>query len=103
MIQFLVHKVIIRNRNVSNIILLTSAILSVGPAFTVFMLLMDLVFTFNSTIIDPLAFLFDCCRCQCLNEVTNNIYKLLFQMKKYEVGGFRRMRTSSQMMFETKI
>ena len=64
---------------------------------------MDQVFIFNSTILTPLAYLFALCKIECLNRLVDDSYAFLFQMKPHEVSGFRRMRTITQMIFETFI
>ena len=77
---------------------------SIFPIFTVYMLLMDQVFVVNTTLLTPVAFLLKkCFKIQCLNEMIDSSYERLFQMKPHEVGGFRRMRTITQAIFETLI
>ncbi len=52
----------------------------------------------------PVAYLFNyCCKVECVNTLIDGSYEYLFQMKRHEVGGFRRMRTITQVIFETLI
>ena len=74
------------------------------PIFTVYMLAMDQVFVLNTTLLAPVAYLLKiCCKTECLYDVIDGSYERMFQMKPHEVSGFRRMRTITQMMFETFI
>ena len=93
-IQFLLDRVIRRDKKSTNIVLMATAWTSICPIFTVYMLLMDQVFVVNTTLLTPVAFLFKkCFKIQCLNKMIDSSYERLFQMKPHEVGGFRRMRT----------
>ena len=64
------------------------------------MLLMDNMFVFNSTILSPISLLFGL---SYLDDFIDGTYEVLFQMKRHEVSGFRRMRTITQLIFESVI
>ena len=103
-IQFLLDKVIRRDKKQVNLVLMLTAWSSIFPVFTVYMLFMDQVFVLNTTILAPVAFLFKAgCGIDCLNSFIDGTYEFLFQMKSHEVSGFRRMRTITQVIFETLI
>ena len=68
LIQFLLDRVIRREKKSSNLVLMTTAWSSIFPIFTVYMLLMDQVFILNTTVLVPVALLFKCCNIGCLNN-----------------------------------
>ena len=77
---------------------------SILPIFTVYMLSLDLIFVLNTTLFAPIGYLLTkCCRIKSLNSLIDGSYERLFQMKPHEVVGFRRMRTITQMIFESVI
>ena len=76
----------------------------------VYLLLMDLVFIIQVIVFKPIVFVIETVR----NRVTDSranlnildmfedyMYSVMFEMTKSEVSGFRRLRTISQMIFET--
>ena len=77
---------------------------SICPALMVFLFVMDHVFIINSTIFEAIALLASYfCTVNRLNRCIDNSYEYLFHMQKHEVNGFRRMRTFTQLMFESTI
>ena len=67
-IQFLLDRVMRRDKQSSNIILMATAWISIFPIFMIYMLFMDLVFIFNTTFLSLLAYLFkSCCNIECLD------------------------------------
>lgn len=104
MIQFLLDRVLRRDKTKNNIMLVVIAWSSICPLFILFMFVMDQVFVINSTFFEVLAMVLGCCcSVRPLIECIEGSYELLFQMKKHEVSGFRRMRTITQLMFESLI
>lgn len=98
MIEFLTEKVIKRDREDTNILLMTISWCSLFPIFIVFLWFMDIVFIVNTTIFEPIAWLIGL---SCMTEAIEGTYEVLFQMKKHEVSGFKRMRTITQLFFES--
>ena len=85
-----------------NLVLLITAWSSICPIFIVYMMLMDQIFILNTTILTPIAFLFGhICGITCMDNLIDESYMFLFQMRPHEVSGFRRMRTITQVIFET--
>ena len=77
---------------------------SICPVFIVFLFVLDQVFVLNSTIFEPVAIVLGCCGIGgCLNNCVDKSYELLFHMQKHEVSGFRRMRTITQLFYESLI
>lgn len=80
----------------------------VSPFMLVYMFLMDIVFLVNQAILVPIIQVLRLLTCNlinlsCLTQTIDNSYEILFEMQKLEVAGFRRMRTISQLTFETFI
>lgn len=80
----------------------------VGPFMLVYLLIMDLVFLLNQAILYPIIIVLRLLTCgllnfTCLTNMIDNSYEVMFEMQKLEVAGFRRMRTISQLTFETFI
>jgi hypothetical protein len=98
--QFLLDRVLRRDKSKNNLALITISWVSIFPLFMVFMFIMDQVFVINSTLFELFALLLGLT--SCLNCIDGS-YEFLFQMKKHEVSGFRRMRTITQLMFESII
>ena len=72
----------------------------------VYLFVVDLIFLFLNTIIMPLLIFYSMMVCkpkliERFNECIDAIYKRLFGMQKLDVAGFRRLRTSSQLTFES--
>ena len=79
------------------------AFLSLTPLILIDLLFMDLVYIFNSVIITPLVFIFTCGRMntQVMETKIDQIYNFLFGMTEMDIKGFRRLRTISQLTFES--
>lgn len=102
MISFLLEKVIVRDDMESNTWLLIISWGSLFPIFIVFLWIMDIVFIINTTIFEPIASIFGiCCNVNFLTQAIDGSYEVLFRMKKHEVAGFKRMRTITQLFFES--
>ena len=80
----------------------------VSPFMLVYLLIMDLVFLLNSAFLAPAVSILECLLCKkvrlsCLSDAIDASYETLFEMQKLDVAGFRRMRTISQLTFESMI
>ena len=76
------------------------------PFLLIYLLLIDIVFLLISSIVSPLTLLVSLItlgrvKLDKLNDLFDRIYELLFGMSKIDVLGFRRLRTSSQLTFES--
>ena len=83
-------------------------LLMVSPFMLIIMTLMDLIFLLNSVIIVPIISLLELMMCKrvqlkCVKNFVDDTYEHIFFMTKIDAAGFRRMRTISQMTFETVI
>lgn len=78
------------------------AFCSLTPLILVYLLLMDLIYIISSVIITPLAFL-TCGLIEVddVEEKIDRIYKIMFGMSDMDIKGFRRLRTISQLSFES--
>ena len=107
MIQFLLDRVLRKDKAQNDHLLRAIAWSSICPVFIVFMFVMDQVFVINSTIFETATYALGlCCAVDAvvrMNRCINDSYEVLFRMKKHEVTGFRRMRTITQLQFETLI
>ena len=82
---------------------------STTPLLIIFLMVMEFVFIFQTIVLKPLIFIVKKLSCgridfQSQNIVVKfqeNIFELLFGMKKPEIAGFRRLRTITQLIFET--
>lgn len=80
----------------------------VGPLMLIYLFIMDVVFLINQAILTPIIQILKLLTCYkidftCLTKKIDRSYELMFEMQKLEVAGFRRMRTISQLTFETFI
>lgn len=80
----------------------------VSPVMLVYLTILDLVFLINQALLVPILVLLRTLTCgllnfTCLSNIIDSSYEVLFEMQKLEVAGFRRMRTISQLTFETFI
>ena len=81
----------------------------VSPLMLILLFIMDLVYLFNGTLLKILIQILSFLSCYkykfnwIIESIEDNCYDLMFGMKKLDVAGFRRMRTISQMTFETFI
>ena len=67
---------------------------------------MDLIYLINSIVFEPLIKLLLLITCKKVNlsylsDHINDIYVLLFDMTNMDIAGFRRLRTISQLSFES--
>jgi hypothetical protein len=80
----------------------------VSPIMLVYMFILDIMFVINQALLFPLICLLKFLTCgiidlSCFNRALDKSYEFLFEMQKLEVAGFRRMRTISQLTFESLI
>ena len=80
----------------------------VSPFMLVYMFMLDIIFVINQALFFPIIILlkfltFGFLDLSCLNLALEKSYEYLFEMRKLEVAGFRRMRTISQLTFESLI
>lgn len=76
---------------------------SITPLFLIYLLLMDWIFMFNTSLLDPINFLLGCCGVFFFRSCADSMYESFFQMNRTEVSGVRRMRTITQLLFESLI
>lgn len=81
-------------------------IASLTPFIVAYLLLMDIIYILVSVIITPTAMLIKVLTCG-LIDMTNIeqkldvLYEILFGMTDMDIKGFRRLRTISQLTFES--
>ena len=80
----------------------------VTPLMLVLMAVMDLVFLFNSVVLTPIIYLLGLLMCgfvdlNWLLSFIDEMYMAMFKMQRIDAAGFRRMRTITQLTFETMI
>lgn len=80
----------------------------VSPFMLAYLFILDLIFVFNQGVMHPIIQLLKimtlgCIDLTCLSQGLEKSYEVLFDMQKLEAAGFRRMRTISQLTFETLI
>lgn len=80
----------------------------VSPFMLIYLFILDVIFVVNQAFIYPLIMLIKFLTCglldlTVLNKALEKSYEIMFDMQKLEVAGFRRMRTISQLTFETLI
>ena len=80
----------------------------VAPVMLAYMFILDIIFVINQAILFPIivclkVITFGFLDLSCLNRALEMTYEFLFEMHKLEVAGFRRMRTISQLTFESLI
>ena len=81
-------------------------IASMTPIIVVYLLIMDLIYIMVSVIITPIAYLIKLLSCGFLDltnveEKLDVLYEVLFGMTEMDIKGFRRLRTISQLSFES--
>ena len=84
----------------------TLAWITLTPAIIIYLFLMDVVFLLISSILTPIFFFIHFLTCGKANftrmlDSTDSIYENMFEMKRLDVNGFRRLRTISQLVFES--
>jgi len=80
----------------------------VNPLMLIYLFCLDLIFIINQALLYPIIQILKAMTCgivdlSCLNRGLEKSYEFFFEMKKLEVAGFRRMRTISQLTFESLI
>lgn len=80
----------------------------VSPLMLIYMFVLDIIFVINQALLFPIICVLRFITCglidlSCLNRALEKSYEFLFEMQKLEVAGFRRMRTISQLTFESLI
>jgi hypothetical protein len=76
------------------------------PIFVIYLVVLDLLFMINTAVLRPLVYLlklltFNKLDLTRLTLFVNDMYSLFFDMDIMEVEGFRRLRTISQLTFES--
>ena len=84
------------------------SVIMVSPFMLVYTFILDVIFIINQAILFPIICLLKMLTCglvdlSCLNDALDKSYEYFFKMQKLEVAGFRRMRTISQLTFESLI
>lgn len=86
------------------------SVVSLTPLVTITLVLMDFLYIIQSIVITPIMWVLKklfCCKKKDGDSVDFNewieeeVYKRTFSMNREEIVGFRRLRTISQLMFET--
>lgn len=80
----------------------------INPLMLLYLFCLDFIFIVNQAVLFPLIQIlklitFGFVNLSFLNRALDMSYEYLFEMKKLEVAGFRRMRTISQLTFESLI
>ena len=80
--------------------------ITLTPGIIIYLFLMDVVFLIFSAIFTPIFFLIHFVTCGKINftnmmDSTDPVYEKMFTMKRLDVNGFRRLRTISQLVFES--
>lgn len=80
----------------------------ISPFMLVYLFLLDIIFVVNQALFYPVIILLKIMTCglidlSCLSKALEKSYEYLFSMQKLEVAGFRRMRTITQLTFESLI
>lgn len=76
------------------------------PGIIIYIFIMDVIFLIISSVLTPIFFLIHLISFGKLNftmmlDSTDGIYEKMFEMKRLDVNGFRRLRTISQLVFES--
>jgi hypothetical protein len=80
----------------------------VSPFMLFYLFILDIIFVINQALLYPMIFLIKFLTCglldlSCLYNALDKSYEYMFEMQKLDVAGFRRMRTISQLTFESLI
>jgi len=81
-------------------------ILSLTPFIVAYLLLMDIIYILVSVVITPTAMFIKLISCGLIDltnveEKLDVLYEILFGMTDMDIKGFRRLRTISQLSFES--
>ena len=76
------------------------------PFIVIYLLVMDLIYIIVSVVITPITMIIYVLTCGKLNftnieEKLDVLYEILFGMTDMDIKGFRRLRTISQLSFES--
>lgn len=76
------------------------------PGIVIYLFMMDVVFLLFAAIATPIFFVLHMATCGKVNfskmmNSTDPVYEGMFSMKRLDVNGFRRLRTISQLVFES--
>lgn len=108
--QISAHKAHIKENGRISGIQQAIAWMSKTPILIVYLLLMDMIFIVQVIVFKPIVFMIEAIRnkvsesrgnLNLLDRFEDYMYNVMFEMTKSEVSGFRRLRTISQMIFET--
>ena len=85
------------------------AYMSKSPLLILFLIAMDFVFIFQSIVFKPIIFIISTLsrgkfkqeKLNFIDSFEDHMFGLVFGMKNPEIAGFRRLRTITQMIFET--
>ena len=80
--------------------------ITLTPGIIIYIFLMEVVFLLISSVLTPIFFLihffsFGKFNFTIMLDSTDFIYEKVFEMKRLDVNGFRRLRTISQLVFES--
>jgi hypothetical protein len=72
----------------------------------VYLFLLDLLYLFNAVFLAPILFILNLLTCGRLKdfdieEKTDKVFEVIFQLTHLEIVGFRKLRTMSQFTFES--
>ena len=81
-------------------------ILSLTPFIVAYLLMMDIIYILVSVVITPAAYFLKMISCGSVDltnveEKLDVLYEILFGMSDMDIKGFRRLRTISQLSFES--
>ena len=76
------------------------------PLILVYLFLLDLLYLFNAVLLAPILFILNLLTCGRLKdfdieEKTDKVFEVIFQLTHLEIVGFRKLRTMSQFTFES--
>ena len=87
----------------SNWLAFSSVMSFQGLFFLCYIIFMDLAFMLIRIVLEPFALLLGCCKIKHLSWFIEWTYDTVFFMERNEVIAFRRMRTLTQLCYETLI
>jgi hypothetical protein len=72
----------------------------------IYLFLLDLLYLFNAVLLAPILFIVNILSCGRLEnfdieERTDKVFEVIFQLTHLEIVGFRKLRTMSQFTFES--
>lgn len=79
--------------------------IAITPIILLYLLLMDAVFLFMRVFVVPVLIIFSPCFkrpvLEVLDDAEDYVFVSMFEMNRIDVNGFRRLRTISQLVFES--